>query len=300
MIAAWEDSDESNSENDGSNNEVVNLCLIAFGDAEEVMVGRYNLRSAKLNGTGKETTANTAAVEAATTGVTNTVEVNVGEMMAQLLQVVQNNNQGHQGDPFAMRNKDFGSLGGQKFSGNRKPTAVNAWVQKCEMVFGRMQLTEVQKQELATYQLQGAALFWWNSWKEGLDLTTLTWADFKTRFDLKFIPAAIWSQLSDEFLKLTQEGRTMIEYVTKFNELSRYAPYLVDTQEKKNEKFIKGLNHYLSKSRIPFDVEPFDRVLDLALKYEENEKQFKKWKARVGETSRGSHYRGQQFQRPQQ
>ncbi|CAL5342114.1 unnamed protein product [Camellia sinensis] len=121
--------------------------------------------------------------------------------------------------------------------------------------------------------------------------------------------------MSDEFSKLTQEGRTVIEYVTKFNELSRYAPYLIDTQEKKNEKFIKGLNHYLSKSLIPFDAEPFDKVLDLALKYEEKEKQFKEGKAKVGETSRGSHFqqrdrnryrpydqrhRGQQFQRPQQ
>ena len=59
---------------------------------------------------------------------------------------------------------------------------------------------------------------------------TLTWADFKTRFDRNFVPTAIRSQLSDEFSKLTQEGKIVIEYVTKFNELSRYAPYLVDMQ----------------------------------------------------------------------
>ncbi|XP_028057292.1 uncharacterized protein LOC114261251 [Camellia sinensis] len=176
--------------------------------------------------------------------------------MTQLLQVVQNNNQGQQRDPFAKRNKDFGSLGGQKFSGDGRPVATDAWVQKCEMVFGRMQLIE-----------------------------------------------------------LTQEGRTVIEYVTKFNELSHYALYLVDIQEKKNEKFIKRLNHYLSKCLIPFDAEPFDKVLDLALKYEENEKQFKEGKSKVGEISRESHFqqrdgnryqpydqkhKGQQFQRPQQ
>ena len=214
-----------------------------------VMAGRYNLRSVESNGIGEGTASNAAVAIAATaTEATNTVQVNVGEMMAQLLQVVQNNNQGQQGDPFVKRNKDFGSLEGQKFSGDGGPIAADAWVQRCEMVFGRMQLTEVQKQELAPHQLEGAALFWWNSWKEGVDLTTLTWADFKIRFDRKCVPAAIRSQLSDEFSKLTQGGRTVIEYVTKFNELSHYAPYLIDTQEKKNEKFIKGLNHYLSKS----------------------------------------------------
>ncbi|XP_028075862.1 uncharacterized protein LOC114278075 [Camellia sinensis] len=208
------------------------------------MARKYNLRSTESNGIGKGTAANAAATATATAAVattateaTNTVPVNVGEMMAQLLQ-----------------------------------------------------LTEVQKLELATHQLEGAALFWWNSWKEGLDLTTLTWADFKIRFDWKFVPTAIRSQLSDEFSKLTQEGRTVIEYVTKFNELSRYAPYLIDTQEKKNEKFIKGLNHYLSKSLIPFDAELFDRVFDLALKYEEKKKQFKEGNAKAGETSRGSHF----------
>ncbi|XP_028116982.1 uncharacterized protein LOC114314724 [Camellia sinensis] len=196
---------------------------IGVVEEQEVMAGMYNLRNAENSGTGEETTANAAAATAATaataaiTGPTNTM---------------------------------------QKFSGDRGPPTADTWVQKCEMVFGRMQFTKVQKQELATHQLESAALFWWNSWKEGLDLMTLAWLNFKTRFDRKFVLATIRSQLSDEFLKLTQEGRTVIEYVTKFNELSRFAPYLVDTQEKKNEKFIKGLNHYLSKSLIPFDAEP--------------------------------------------
>ena len=48
----------------------------------KVIAGRYNLRSVEPNGTEEETTANTAA---ASTGATNTVQVNVGEMMAQLL-----------------------------------------------------------------------------------------------------------------------------------------------------------------------------------------------------------------------
>ncbi|KAF5176543.1 hypothetical protein FRX31_033869 [Thalictrum thalictroides] len=65
---------------------------------------------------------------------------------------------------------------------------------------------------------------------------------------------------------------TLMEYVTKFNELSRFAPYLIDTPQKKNDKFIRGLNHYLSKSVLPFDNESFDRVLDLALKFENKEK----------------------------
>jgi hypothetical protein len=32
------------------------------------------------------------------------------------------------------------------------------------------------------------------------------------------------------------------EYVTKFTQLSRYAPHEVDTNEKKQEYFLNGLN----------------------------------------------------------
>ena len=49
----------------------------------KVMAGRYNLRSVEPNGIGAETAANAAAMAIATEA-TNTVQVNVGEMVAQL------------------------------------------------------------------------------------------------------------------------------------------------------------------------------------------------------------------------
>jgi hypothetical protein len=36
------------------------------------------------------------------------------------------------------------------------------------------------------------------------------------------------------------------EYVTKFTQLSRYAPLEVDTDEKKQECFLNGLNDWLA------------------------------------------------------
>jgi hypothetical protein len=38
----------------------------------------------------------------------------------------------------------------------------------------------------------------------------------------------------------------MNEYVTKFTQLSRYAPYEVDTNEKKQDCFLNGLNDRLA------------------------------------------------------
>ena len=215
-------------------------------------------------------------------------QVDMGAMFAQLLQAVQN--QPGQGDSFAKRNKDFGSLGGQKFNGEGTPQEAEAWVRKCEFVFERMQLTRVQKQELATQQLEGAALFWWEASREQYDVADLEWEDFRGMFEENFIPSAVKSQLAREFQDLTQGSLTVAQYVKKFNELSRYAPYLIDTEEKKNEKFIDGLGHHISKLVTVSDREPFSRVVDLALKFERKEQKFQteraSQKAKVSETSR--------------
>ena len=137
-----------------------------------------------------------------------------------------------------------------------------------------MQLTEVQKQELASQQFGGAALVWWESLRATFDVAEMTWEEFKTFFEDNFIPRAVKSQLAREFQDLTQGTMTVWEYVKKFNELSQYAPHMIDTEEKKNEKFIDGLGHHLSKAVLPAESEPFNKVVDLALKFERKEQKF--------------------------
>jgi hypothetical protein len=43
------------------------------------------------------------------------------------------------------------------------------------------------------------------------------------------------------------------EYVTKFTQLSRYAPHEVDTDEKKHECFLNGLNDGLAYALVARD-----------------------------------------------
>jgi hypothetical protein len=46
---------------------------------------------------------------------------------------------------------------------------------------------------------------------------------------------------------------SMNEYVTKFTQLSRYAPHEVDTNEKKQDCFLNGLNDGLSYALVARD-----------------------------------------------
>jgi hypothetical protein len=49
-----------------------------------------------------------------------------------------------------------------------------------------------------------------------------------------------------EFEDLKQGSMTVSEYATRFIQLSRYAPNNVDTDEKKQDYFLNGLNDRLA------------------------------------------------------
>jgi hypothetical protein len=55
------------------------------------------------------------------------------------------------------------------------------------------------------------------------------------------------------------------EYVTKFIQLSHYAPHEVDTDEKKQECFLNGLNDGLAYALEARDLENFQGMVNKAL-----------------------------------
>jgi PHD/YefM family antitoxin component YafN of YafNO toxin-antitoxin module len=55
------------------------------------------------------------------------------------------------------------------------------------------------------------------------------------------------------------------EYITKFTQLSHYAPHEVDTDETKQECFLNGLNHGLAYALEARDFENFQGMVNKAL-----------------------------------
>jgi hypothetical protein len=55
------------------------------------------------------------------------------------------------------------------------------------------------------------------------------------------------------------------EYVTKFTQLSHYAPHKVDTDEKKQECFLNGLNDELAYAFEAKDFENFQGMVNKTL-----------------------------------
>jgi hypothetical protein len=61
----------------------------------------------------------------------------------------------------------------------------------------------------------------------------VTWEEFKTSLRGHHIPTRILDHKLNEFLALAQGTRTVLQYAQAFNDLSQYAGYHADSDEKK-------------------------------------------------------------------
>jgi hypothetical protein len=68
-----------------------------------------------------------------------------------------------------------------------------------------------------------------------------------------------------EFEDLKQGSMSVSKYVTRFTQLSRYAPDNVDTDEKKQDWFLNGLNDGLADALEAHDFVNFQAMVDKTL-----------------------------------
>ncbi|XP_058202780.1 uncharacterized protein LOC131317231 [Rhododendron vialii] len=79
------------------------------------------------------------------------------------------------------------------------------------------------------------------------DVKNLTWAEFEVLFKEQYFPETNHDQLRKEFEKLEQGNMTVLEFALKFQSLSRFAPELVATEERKCRRFEKGLDDIVKR-----------------------------------------------------
>ncbi|XP_052181900.1 uncharacterized protein LOC127794693 [Diospyros lotus] len=94
-----------------------------------------------------------------------------------------------------------------KFRGRNDVLVAEEWLMAIEKHLRTIGCTDAQKVQLATYLFRGAAE----------------------------------SQKTYEFIELTQGNMSVAQYEEEFTSLARFAPKLVDTDEKKATKFLRGL-----------------------------------------------------------
>jgi hypothetical protein len=68
-----------------------------------------------------------------------------------------------------------------------------------------------------------------------------------------------------EFADLKQGGMTVNEYLNSFIQLSRYAPEDINTDEKKQDVFLSGLNDDIQFQLLNTDYADFQHMVDKAI-----------------------------------
>jgi hypothetical protein len=89
---------------------------------------------------------------------------------------------------------------------------------------------------------------WWGNFVEIQQAGhQVTWDEFQLAFREHYIPEGALHMEQEEFILLKQGGDTLMQYLNKFNHLSQYAIDQVNTDLKKKNCFMRGLNDRLQR-----------------------------------------------------
>jgi hypothetical protein len=139
------------------------------------------------------------------------------------------------------------------------------WLKSVEKKLQVVPCNNHEKVLLASHQLSGPVADWWDAYMEAHEEPkSINWLEFKAAFRAHLVPQGV-IKLKKEFQDLKQGSMSVNEYVTKFTQLSRYAPHEVDTNEKKHECFLTSLNDGLAYALEAQDFENFQGMVNKAL-----------------------------------
>jgi hypothetical protein len=129
-----------------------------------------------------------------------------------------------------------------------------------------VQCNNCEKVLLASHQLSDPAADWWDAYVEAHEEPeSINCSEFRAAFRAHHVPQGVIKVNKKEFQDLKQGSMSMNEYVTKFTQLSHYALHEVDTDEKKQECFLNGLNDGLAYALEARDFENFQGMVNKAL-----------------------------------
>jgi hypothetical protein len=154
---------------------------------------------------------------------------------------------------------------------------VEDWLKGVEKKLVIAQCTDHEKVFFAVHQLYGTAANWWETYCNAhVNIDTISWNEFKARFRTHYVPRGTMKLKKKEFAGLKQGGMTVNEYLNSFIQLSRYAPDDINTDEKKHDMFLNGLNDDIQFQLLNTDYADFQHMVDKAIVIENKIKEMEK------------------------
>jgi hypothetical protein len=178
----------------------------------------------------------------------------------------------HQRHPAAATYQEFLSTQPPLFTRAEDPLDADVWLRVVESKFPLLHgaCSEVTKVQFATQQLRGPARTWWDHYLAMQPADhEVEWREFKAAFRGHHIPAGIIDRKLNEFLALTQGNRTVLQYAQAFNDLCQYAGYHADTDEKKRDRFRRGLSTKLRDRLNTVRANSYNELVNMAISQED-------------------------------
>ena len=112
--------------------------------------------------------------------------------------------------------------------------------------------------------------------------------NFVREFNEKDLPPIVQEKREDNFTKLCQGTSSVAEYVTQFTKLSKFAPELIATKQRRIRRFVQGLNVELQEALAAAQINTFTEVLEKAQRIEITRAQVRNFHAKRRDASGGS------------
>ena len=120
------------------------------------------------------------------------------------------------------------------------------------------------------FQFEGPARVWSNiiraKWER--ERTVWTWVKFVREFNEKYLLPIVQEKREDDFIRLHQRGLSVSEYETQFTKLSKFAPELIATEQRRVRGFVQGLNVEIQEALAAGQINAFTKVLEKAQRIE--------------------------------
>jgi hypothetical protein len=184
-----------------------------------------------------------------------------------------NNRGGNDDDEPRSKLRDFQNSNPPTFTKSTEPLDTDDWLCTIENKLEYAGVGENEKVLYATHFLAGVAGAWWENVRamqpEG---QVMTWDAFKAKFRKAHIPTGLIKIMRNKFLNLKQGGMSVTEYFDKFTTWERYAPNDINTDEKKREHFMNGLQEDLQPYLVVGPYNDLEALVDAAIMVEDKNK----------------------------
>src|SRR5664279_1701768 len=169
-----------------------------------------------------------------------------------------------------------------KLSSAAEPMVALDWLRSVNKDLVTVGCNDEEKVRFAAHLLEGPAASWWDNFQITHPIAEVTWEMFEEGFRNAHVSSGVMSLNRREFRNLRQYHRSVTEYIDEFSNLARYAPEDVDTDAKRRERFLDGLNDELAIQLSVVHIPNFQSLIDKIIILEGKHKQAENRKRKYG------------------